>query len=134
MKIRQIKETCLYVSDLNQTESFYSKVLELPVIGKKQGGYVFFKAGSSVLLCFNPEDSGSKSEIPAHWTEGTAHLAFEVSVSEYQQWKEKVTSAGVKIIHEHSWGQEFLSFYFNDPDGHVLEIVQEGMWEYLSSF
>ncbi|GJM27946.1 MAG: hypothetical protein DHS20C17_05810 [Cyclobacteriaceae bacterium] len=134
MEIRQIKETCIYVEDLVQTEWFYTTVLELPVIGKKDGGHVFFRSGTSVLLCFNPDDSGKKSDVPPHWARGPIHLAFEVSVDEYQPWKQKVIAAGVEIIHEHSWGQDFFSFYFHDPDGHVLEIVPEGMWDYLGSF
>lgn len=129
MDIRQIKETCIYVNDLEQTQSFYQKVLELPVIGKKPERHVFFRAGTSVLLCFIPEASSRETELPPHFAKGPIHLAFEVEVSEYQAWKSKVASAGVEIIHEQSWGDGLQSFYFHDPDGHVLEIVQEGMWE-----
>ena len=129
MKIRQIKETCIYINDLEQTPLFSPRVLALPFIGKKPGRHVFFRAGTSVLLCFIPEASSRETELPPHFAKGPVHLAFEVEVTEYEDWKQKVTLAGIEIIHEQSWGESFISFYFHDPDGHLLEIVQEGMWD-----
>ena len=129
MKIRQIKETCIYINDLERTQVFYQRVLDLPLIGKKPGRHVFFRAGTSVLLCFIPEASSLETELPPHFAKGPVHLAFEVGVTEYEDWKQKVTLAGIEIIHEQSWGESYLSFYFHDPDGHLLEIVQEGMWD-----
>jgi hypothetical protein len=35
---------------------------------------------------------------------------------------------GIAIVHEEPWGDRFRSFYFHDPDGHVLEVVPAGMW------
>ncbi len=129
MNIKQVKETCIYVSDLELTQNFYQKVLDFPIIAKKSGRHVFFRAGTSVLLCFLPEASSRETELPPHFAKGPAHLAFEVAVQEYEDWKQKVNLAGIDIIHEQSWGDRFLSFYFKDPDGHILEIVQEGMWD-----
>jgi catechol 2,3-dioxygenase-like lactoylglutathione lyase family enzyme len=131
MKILQVKETCIYVHDLEQTQNFYSGILGLAVIARKEGRHIFFNAGTSVLLCFIPEASARETELPPHWASGPAHLAFEVSRPEYENWKQAITSKGVEIIHEQEWGDDFNSFYFHDPDGHVLEIVPEGMWEYL---
>ena len=127
--IRKIKETCLYVQDLDRSQSFYHDLLGLPVIEKKANKHVFFRAGTSVLLCFLPDDSGSKTDLPPHWASGSIHLAFEVSTADYESWKQKVRGAGIEIIHEQSWGDYLMSFYFKDPDGHLLEIVQEGMWD-----
>lgn len=129
MKICKIKETCIYIKNLDQTQTFYQQVLGLPLIAKKPGRHVFFRAGMSVLLCFLPEASKQESELPPHYATGPAHLAFEVTVEEYEEWKSKVSSAGIVIIHEQVWREKFLSFYFHDPDGHLLEIVQEGMWD-----
>lgn len=129
MNIKQVKETCIYVNDLELTRSFYQQVLGLPMIAKKPDRHVFFRAGTSVLLCFKPEASRQKSELPIHFANGPAHLAFEVEITEYDDWKQKVSSAGIKIIHEQTWREKFLSFYFHDPDGHLLEIVQVGMWD-----
>ncbi len=132
MDILQVKETCLYVSDLDRTQKFYQEIVGLALISKKADRHVFFNAGTSVLLCFIPESTRAETTLPPHWSKGPAHLAFEVQKFEYREWKAKLATAGVEIIYEHHWGNDFYSFYFHDPDGHVLEIVPEGMWEYLA--
>ena len=129
MRIQQIKETCIYIEDLEKTQEFYQRVLDLKLIGKKPGRHVFFRAGTSVLLCFIPEATKHETELPPHFATGPAHLAFEVSINDYSDWKKKVMNSGVEILHEQKWQDKYLSFYFLDPDGHVLEIVQQGMWD-----
>jgi len=133
MEILQVKETCIYVKDLEQTQKFYSEGLGLPVINKKEGRHIFFNAGTSVLLCFIPEASAAETELPPHWSRGPAHLAFEVPHPEYENCKREISSKGIEIIHEQHWGNDFRSIYFHDPDGHILEIVPKGMWDYLGT-
>jgi catechol 2,3-dioxygenase-like lactoylglutathione lyase family enzyme len=129
MKINKIKETCLYVKDLKATRQFYQERLGLEVIGEVEDRHVFFRAGSSVLLCFNAEATKLDKVLPPHFGSGQNHLAFEVNREEYEEWKKKMTIEDIKIIHEQEWKGGLQSFYFHDPDGHLLEIVQEGMWE-----
>jgi len=74
----KIKETCLYVSDLDQAKEFYHDKLRLPVINYLPGKHLFLRAGDSVLLLFNPEDSKTKTSPPAHYGGGKQHFAFEV--------------------------------------------------------
>ena len=129
MSILQIKETILYCHDLERTREFYSTVLEFPVITFVEGQHVFFRSGSNVLLCFNPEASKVKVTPPPHFATGPQHIAFEVNVDRYDEWKERIRSHKIEIIDEITWKNGLLSFYFKDPDGHVLEILQEGVWE-----
>ena len=129
MNIRQIKETCIYFRDLEKARDFYHCRLELPIISYVKGKHIFFRAGSSVLLCFNPDDSRLKKSPPAHFSEGKYHFAFEVTKEEYEKHKQEIASKGIAIIDKVIWetGQE--SFYFEDPEGNVLEIVPEGIWD-----
>jgi len=129
MNIRQIKETCLYVRDLEKAKAFYHDLLELPVISYVKEKHIFFRAGNSVLLCFNPDDSRLKKSPPAHFADGKYHFAFEVIPVEYEKHKQEILSKGITIIDKVIWetGQE--SFYFEDPEGNVLEVVPEGIWE-----
>ncbi len=91
---------------------------------------MFFKVGSSVLLCFLPEITRNEKALPPHYAEGPMHLAFEVPFNDYETIKQEVISAGIEIIHEQSWQNGmYHSFYFHDMDNHVLEIVPEGMWD-----
>lgn len=128
MNIRQIKETCIYYRDLEKAKAFYHMLLELPIISYVEKKHIFFRAGNSVLLCFNPDDSRLKKSPPAHYAEGKYHFAFEVKREEYEEHKHKILSKGIPIVDKVIWetGQE--SFYFEDPVGNVLEIVPEGIW------
>lgn len=128
MEIKQVKETCLYVQDLDRTEQFYHEKLGLPTISKSDGRHIFFRAGTSVLLCFLPEETRRDEQLPPHWAFGRQHIALEVEADAYEPWKAKITAEGIPVTHEASWGEKYRSFYFEDPDGHVLEIVPEGMW------
>lgn len=129
MNICRIKETCLYVSDLQQTKRFYSDTLALPLISLLEGRHVFFRAGESVLLCFIAEATAKETLLPPHGAKGSIHFAFEVAPSEYEYALQKINQAGITILHEHSWPNGLQSFYFHDPDGHLVEIIEEGLWD-----
>jgi catechol 2,3-dioxygenase-like lactoylglutathione lyase family enzyme len=129
MEIKKIKEICLYVSDLANTKAFYHGKLRFDVIGEVQDRHVFFRAGESVLLCFISEASKQGGTLPPHYGSGQLHLAFEVTKQDYPDWKQKVKGLGIPIEQEYDWGNGYLSFYFRDPDQHLLEIIMEGMWE-----
>lgn len=127
--IQKIKETCLYVSDLDKTQNFYHDVLGLPIISRKEDAFIFFRAGSDVLLCFMNEYAASQEHLPPHFANGKIHFAFEVKLEDYQMWKDKIKESDIEITHEQEWKNNLMSFYFEDPDGHVLEIVNEGIWD-----
>ena len=127
--IRQIKETCLYVYDLEETKAFYHGKLGLDVIGHVKDRHIFFRAGSSVLLCFIAEATKVESSLPSHYASGHIHLAFEVDQENYNAWKEKISQWNIEIIQEQGWQKGLSSFYFRDPDGHLLEIVPVGIWD-----
>ncbi|MDJ1501762.1 VOC family protein [Xanthocytophaga agilis] len=129
MNIIQIKETCLYVTDLDRTKHFYHDLLGFPIISKVEGRHVFFRAGTSVLLCFISEKTKTDTHLPPHYGYGQLHLAFEAAPEEYEACKTKVLNVGIEIIHEETWSNGQTSFYFRDFDGHLLEIVPVGIWK-----
>lgn len=124
----QIKESCLYVQDLDATEAFYQGKLGLPVIHRSEGRHIFFRAGQSVLLCFIAEATRAEETLPQHFAAGKQHLAFECTPEAYRAWKTELLAAGISITHEQAWPGGYESCYFEDPDGHVLEIVPRGVW------
>lgn len=128
-EILKIKETCLYIHDLEKAKKFYHGKLGLEIIHYAEERHIFFRAGSSVLLCFNPNDSKNKTSPPAHFAEGNQHYAFEVSKEDYEQCKMHIRSLDIPIIDKLVWGSGQESFYFNDPENNVLEIVPEGVWD-----
>lgn len=128
-EITKIKETCLYLQDLEKAKDFYSGLLGLEIIHYEPGKHIFFRAGVSVLLCFNPEDSCHKTSPPPHYGGGKQHFAFEVAQKDYEKVKEKILKLDIKIIDEVKWKSGQVSFYFNDPEDNVLEIVPVGIWD-----
>lgn len=129
MNIRQIKETCIYTTRLAEAKKFYHGLLHLPVISEVEDKHIFFRAGSSVLLCFNPDDSRQKKSPPPHFAAGSYHFAFEVTPQEYEHHKKEIMEKGIPIIDTVTWKNGLESFYFNDPFGNVLEILPEGVWD-----
>jgi catechol 2,3-dioxygenase-like lactoylglutathione lyase family enzyme len=129
MQFTQIKETCLYVSDLERTRAFYAYRLGLEVISFVQDSHVFFRAGSSVLLCFLPEVSRVKESPPPHYGSGKLHLAFEAPAGQYDAYLLQIKEKDIEVYHHETWARGTRSFYFDDPDGHVLEILEPGVWD-----
>jgi len=129
MNIRQIKETSLYIEDLEAAFDFYHSKLGLPLISRAEERHIFFRAGTSVLLCFISDATSKETRLPPHFGGGNQHLAFEVSPQEYDSWKKKVRDQSIEIIHEETWTRGLRSFYFKDPEENLLEIVEEGMWD-----
>lgn len=130
MEFLNIKETCLYIRDLEKAKAFYHGQLGLPVINYQKGKHLFLRAGRSVLLLFNPEDSKLKTSPPAHYGGGKQHFAFEVNEQSYEDSKREIAGKGIPIIEEVTWRSGKQSFYFNDPEGNVLEILPEGgIWD-----
>lgn len=128
LQITQVKETGLYVKDLAKSRAFYEGKLGLPCFSFVEGRHAFFRAGNSVLLCFIAEATAKDEHLPPHWGHGNMHFAFECAEGQYDDWMEKVKDQGIVIIHKHVWPNGKRSFYFHDPDEHVAEIVEPGMW------
>jgi hypothetical protein len=82
-----------------------------------------------VLLCFNPDDSSTKSSPPPHFAEGNQHIAFEIEAGDYDKVKQEFETSGIAITDKVVWGSGQESFYFNDPENNVLEIVPRGVWD-----
>jgi catechol 2,3-dioxygenase-like lactoylglutathione lyase family enzyme len=129
MNISRIKETCIYVTDLEKTKAFYTGILGLPLISLAKERHVFFRAGESVLLCFIAEKTAQEKELPPHGASGCIHFAFEVKGEDYPAALQKIKEANLSLLHEHTWPNGLHSFYFHDPDGHLVEIIEEGLWE-----
>jgi len=53
-----------------------------------------------------------------------------VKSSAYEMSKKELSGKGIEVIEEITWKSGKKSFYFNDPEGNVLEILpDEGIWD-----
>jgi catechol 2,3-dioxygenase-like lactoylglutathione lyase family enzyme len=130
MKLTQIKETCLYSDDLKRVKSFYLDKLGLHLYSETEGRSIFFRVGPDMLLFFDRKASSTQTHLPPHEGHGPIHFAFETEHSDYDSCRSELMSKDIPIIHDEVWPGGFRSCYFHDPDGHVLEIIEKGMWEY----
>ena len=82
-----------------------------------------------MLLCFIAESTRHETRFPAHYASGKQHMAFGVALKDYEDWKHKIVELGIAITHEQRWTENIESFYFEDPDGNVLEVVPNELWD-----
>lgn len=129
MNILSIRETCIYVEDLERTKAFYSDKLGLPLISYVKDRHIFFRPGTSVLLCFLAEATKKEKGLPPHGANGQIHFAFEISSEEYPKALMQIKAARIFILQEYSWKNGLRSFYFHDPDNNLVEIIEHGLWE-----
>ncbi len=104
MKPHGVLETCVYATDLQAAERFYSEVLCLEVLAREPGRHVFFRCGHGVFLVFNPDHTESTDgDVAAHGARGAVHVAFAVSETELPGWREQLATHAVAIEMEVAW-------------------------------
>ena len=132
-KLDDLKETALYVDDLERAKQFYERVMGLAILVEDQRFCALDIAGKHVLLLFLRGASLKASQlpggtIPAHDGAGPLHAAFSVDREALAEWEAHFEAHGVEIVSRVSWPRGGQSIYFHDPDGHVLELLTPGVW------
>jgi catechol 2,3-dioxygenase-like lactoylglutathione lyase family enzyme len=121
VKFRKIVESCIYSSDLETMKDFYANKIGLEFISEEKGRHVFLKAGKSMLLIFNPENTRieGNSRFPVHGAitpPACIHRALEIEKEDYDKSKKMLTDKGIDIEKEMVWGNGSGSF--------ILETLQ----------
>jgi catechol 2,3-dioxygenase-like lactoylglutathione lyase family enzyme len=132
-KIAGILETALYVDDLARASAFYGGVLGLAPIFDGDRLTAFDAGRQGVLLVFRrglteddlPTPGGI---VPGHHGSGALHMAFAIGMEDLEPWRDHLAQAGVPLLGEVRWPRGGTSLYFNDPDGHVIELATPGLW------
>lgn len=147
-EIERLLETFLVVADLEAASALYRDVLGLEPYGEPSERGVLFRLPGGQLLGLVareaatepnelaggtappvlPEEEGSG--VAARRPDGRAHLAFAVDAEELEGWRRRLASHGVAVEGELSWARGGRSLYFRDPDGHLLELVTPGLWDF----
>jgi catechol-2,3-dioxygenase len=133
VKFRKIVETSIYSSDLETMKDFYVNKVGLKFISEEKGRHVFLKAGKSMLLIFNPENTRIKgdSRFPIHGAitpPACIHLALEIEKNGYDNSKNMLMQNDIAIEQEIAWGNGSGSIYFRDPAGNLVEFITKGNW------
>ena len=111
--IEGMNHLTLAVRDMSESFRFYSAVLGFnPVARWPEGAYL--RAGDLWLALV--VDPGTRRKALPEYT----HVAFSVSESDFPALRDRIVSSGARIWKENE--SEGPSLYFEDPNGHKLEI------------
>jgi catechol 2,3-dioxygenase-like lactoylglutathione lyase family enzyme len=125
-----VLETALYhdPGEREEIERFYGESLGLPLVARWPDGLAF-RLGPGVLLLFDRAGlADRKGPIADHGTTGPGHACLIASGERYEAARQRVTSSGVELTHEHEWDEGRRSFYFHDPAGNLLEVADGDLW------
>jgi glyoxalase family protein len=126
MQIRGIHHIAPISTDIERTTTFYEDVLDIPWIYKASnaGARYFFSPKNGQPGTLIVYESSDQSVPHGHIGHGvTHHFAFEVESDEAQQyWRERLLARNLRVtpVLDRKY---FRSIYFDDPDGHILEIA-----------
>ena len=126
-------ETALYVDDMERSVAFFRDVMGLKTMIEGDRLTAFDAGRQGVLLIFRRGASlddmpGPGGVVPGHDGSGPLHMAFAVPADSYDEWHRHLATAGVRIRGEMRWPRGGRSLYFEDPDGHLLEVATPGLW------
>jgi lactoylglutathione lyase len=116
LPIRGLYEVAIPVRQLQRAETFYRNVLGLAVgLRDERRKWLFLRAGGDAGMVVLQEHDG---EFP------TYHFAFAVDESDLERAATVLRECGVPTRGptSHSWIPG-TSLYFEDPDGHELELL-----------
>ena len=116
LPIRGVYEIAIRVKNLPRAEAFYKDVLGLEEgLRDDRRNWLFLRAGGDAGMVVLQEDKGV---WPAQ------HFAFMVREADIKSAAAILKDKGVSVsepVH-HDW-MKAVSLYFDDPDGHSLELL-----------
>ena len=124
--ITNLNHLTLAVTNIDQSFAFYRDVLRLkPLVkwghGTESGGAYFLVGAepNALWLCLNVDHNRSPSPCYTHY-------AFSVSTDDFEKMATCIIESGALLFKDNTSPGE--SLYFEDPDGHKLEI-HAGNWQ-----
>lgn len=131
--IRGLREVALYTDDMARAADFFGEVMGLSCLIATDRLFAFDAGAGGVLLIFprgqaTADVVSDAGTIPGHDGAGPQHMAFAIAAAAYDLWREHLVHRGVPIRAEMRWPKGGRSLYFDDPDGHVLELATPGLW------
>ena len=116
LPIKGLYEVAIRVKNLPRAEAFYRNVLGLEEgLRDERRNWIFLYAGGNAGMVVLQEEEGD-------WPK--QHFAFIVRESDINQAAATLRAQGIKVSEPvfHEW-MNSVSIYFNDPDGHALELI-----------
>src|SRR5688572_1348761 len=114
LKVTGIDHVVLHVKDLAQSKRFYMELLGFKV-AHESSWQSFLSCGSQQVALFQMRD-GSDIHAGAEMN----HMALRLETGEYEDVKAALEAWGVEV---HGRTGDDHCLYFNDPDGHRLQVL-----------
>jgi catechol 2,3-dioxygenase-like lactoylglutathione lyase family enzyme len=132
-KIDGVLETALYVADMARAVGFFRDVLGLTPMLETDRLTAFDAGNRGVLLIFlegasRDDMTSDRGTVAGHDGSGPVHMAFAIGADSYDRWRDHLAAMEVRLRGEMTWPRGGRSLYFEDPDGHVLELATPGLW------
>jgi catechol 2,3-dioxygenase-like lactoylglutathione lyase family enzyme len=132
-RIRRILETALYCDVLDETASFYRRLLGTEPLLETDRLVALDAGEGTVLLLFQRGATIASLEtpgglVPGHHGEGPTHVAFAIDGDELEAWRSRLGGPGLELESEVTWPRGGRSLYFRDPDGRSVELATPGLW------
>lgn len=127
-KLSSVSEVALWVADVEASIAWYQERFDLVVEEHSPGQHAFLNAGSFLLVLFNPQDPGSQlSRDYLARTGGPQgdvyHVAFATDRATIDAAAGQVQSLGTEVKGPVDFDNGRRSYFFDDPDGHYLELT-----------
>lgn len=99
---------------------FYTKVMKLGIKHSKPGWAAFQTVGMKLeLFSTDKITHPAKAKSP---TQSPVFIGFETqNIEQSLDWIKSKNVLIIENLAAHSWGKDF---YFNDPDGNIIQIAQ----------
>lgn len=126
INLNGLDHLALNVKDMKRAEEFYTQVLGFPVIHRTetQAGlkHIEVDAGNIAIALFESPDLDLENAHKTMTDDGYLHFAFGASYDQFDKTLQSLKQDGVIMDGKpRDWGKS-VSVYFQDPDGHQLEI------------
>lgn len=117
-----IDHVALSVRDVAGSVAWYQEVLGLVRLHEDAwGGFPAVVGIGTTALALFPVEGSEPKPRPGRDTISMRHVAFRASRAAFEQAQEKLRRSGIAFeFQDHSIAH---SIYFNDPDGHEIEIT-----------
>ncbi len=121
LKVTGIDHVVFHVSDIERSKKFYIDLLGMEVHHERSFG-AFLRCGNGQMVAlFQMPDVG---EI--HGGNEVNHMALRLEAGEYEEVKARLEAEGIEVNGRQG---DPHCIYFNDPDGHRLQLLTPPEWQ-----
>jgi glyoxylase I family protein len=118
IKTTGIDHVVIWVSDLERSKRFYLDLLGMTVAQESEW-QSFLWCGENQVALF---DARQRDVAVTHGSE-LNHMALRMDPASYEETKERLESEGIKVTGRTG---DPNCIYFEDPDGHRLQLLYKG--------